>query len=149
MSTLWPLVTTDIADDEECRVTNFRLDILGLLLLISDSYFDLSWVMTPSRETATALRNYYTTLLTPTVRCYIFPYPGYLFPLFVIYKLCIQCPTHFNFMLLALFIPVSSRYVGILTCDPTEKLQHWWTIVALRMLLAIVTILSLFHWNRL
>ena len=117
--------------EEECRVTNCALLPLGFLLLICDSYFDLRWVFFPSKETDRDLRNYYTFILRPTLAPV--PSPGYYFPFYAMYKLCVQCPTTYNFMLLALFLPIGYRYKGILSFDPDEQLQNWWTIVALRV----------------
>ena len=61
----------------------------------------------------------------------------------MIYKLIYQCPTHYNCALLGLFVPISYRYVGILSRHETEKLQHWWTIVLLRIGLAITNTMAL------
>ena len=124
-----------------CKATNCGLLPLGYLLLLVDSYYDLRWVLWPSKHTETQLRNYYTLILTPTLRP--LPCPGYWFPLYVIYKLIYQCPTFYNGVLLSLFLPISYRYKGILNRDETEKLQHWWTIVLLRVGLAITNTMAL------
>lgn len=120
-----------------CKVTNCGLLPFGCLLLIVDSYFDLRWVLFPSKETDRALRNYYTFILRPTLTP--IPSPGYYFPFYAVYKLCYECPTIYNFVLFSLFAPISSRYVGILNSDPKERLQNWWTIIVLRVGLFFVT----------
>ena len=133
--------STATFDDDFCRITNCGILPLGYLLLLVDSYFDIRWVLWPSKRTETELRNYYTLILTPALRP--LPSPGYWFPLYVIYKLTYQCPTMYNFILLGLFLPISYRYKGILNQCETERLQHWWTIVALRVCLAIVNTMAL------
>lgn len=124
-----------------CKDTNCAILPVGFALLVVDSYFDLRWVFQPSPATAKELRRYYTMILAP--RWKPIPHPGFLFPFYVIYKLCVQCPTTFNHMLLALFVPISYRYVGILNFHARERLQHWWTVVGLRIGLAIVNTLAL------
>lgn len=131
----------EVEDHAMCKDTNCAILPIGFALLAVDSYFDLRWVFRPSAATAQALRSYYTLILAPRWRP--FPHPGYYFPFYVIYKLCVQCPTAFNHMLLALFVPISYRYVGILNFNVNENLQHWWTVVALRVGLAIVNMLAL------
>jgi hypothetical protein len=111
---------------------------MGYGLLLADSIFDLQWVFRPSSATKQALIAYYQTILTPQVS---YGYPGYVWPLFVIFKLCIQCPNPHNYATLALFLPIAYRYVGIMNGTDTH-LKHWWTIVVLRILLVIVN-----TWN--
>lgn len=124
-----------------CKDTNCAILPIGFALLAVDSYYDLRWVFQPSPTTEKELRRYYTLILAPRWRP--IPHPGYFFPFYVIYKLCVQCPTTFNHMLLALFVPISCRYIGILNFNAGERLQHWWTVVALRVGLAIVNTLAL------
>lgn len=128
---------------EFCKTTNCGILPLGYLLLLVDSWFDLRWVFWPSKQTETDLRNYYTLILTPTLTFKPLPCPGYWFPCYVIFKLIVQCPTIYNLGILALFLPISYRYKGILSHDTTEQLQHWWAIVVLRLGLAVVTTLAL------
>jgi hypothetical protein len=138
-------------DIATCTDINCTLLPLGFFLLAVDSYFDLHWVLWPSKKTATALREYYTKLLTPTVRP--LPYPGYWFPVYVIYKLCIQCSTIYNFLLLALFLPITYGYVRLLKNNGDRNsdkkvLENWWIVVVLRIGLAIVNAYALkIHGN--
>ena len=111
---------------------------VGYGLIIADSIFDLNWVLRPSSATKQALIGYYTTILTPKVT---FGYPGYWWPLFVIFKLCIQCPNELNYLTLMIFLPIAYRYVGLMNGTDTQ-LRHWWTIVVLRILLVVVN-----TWN--
>ena len=140
------MISIDGGDDHAiCKDTNCAILPIGFALLAVDSYFDLRWVLLPSVATANALRWYYTSILAPRWRP--IPHPGYFFPFYVIYKLCVQCPTVFNHMILALFVPISYRYARILTFSARENLQHWWTVVALRVGLAIVTTLALLEYG--
>mmetsp|Transcript_7679 Transcript_7679/g.10051 ORF Transcript_7679/g.10051 Transcript_7679/m.10051 type:complete len:162 (+) Transcript_7679:372-857(+) len=123
-----------------CTDTNCALLPLGFFLLAMDSYFDIRWVLWPSHKTAASLQDYYTTLLTPTAKP--LPYPGFWFPVYVIFKLCAQCSTIYNFGLLALFIPISYKYVQVLNGKP-GALKNWWVIIVLRIGLVIVNTYAL------
>lgn len=137
------MILDDAADEDHivCKDTNCAILPIGFALLAVDSYYDLRWVLRPSPTTAQELRRYYTFLLAP--RWQPIPHPGFLFPFYCIYKLCVECPTIFNHWLLALFVPISCRYVGILNLYKQEQLQHWWTVVVLRVGLAVVNTLAL------
>lgn len=126
----------DSSPGSTCWNVGCTLLPVGYLLLLVDAYFDLRWVLFPSTKTKQALIDYYTTILTPTNF-----YPGYWYPVYVIYKLCLQCPTSYHFLTLGMFLPVAYRYVGILRRTDT-RLDHWWTIIVWRVMLAIVT-----TWN--
>lgn len=118
-----------------CWDVNCAVLPVGYLLLAVDSYFDICWVLWPSLKTASAVKAYYTTILTPRAP-YLFP--GYWFPVYVIFLLCAQCPTAYNYVLLVLFGVVAYRYVGILR-GTDHQLRHWWTVIVVRVLLAIYT----------
>ena len=113
---------------------------LGWLLLVVDSYFDLRWVMFPSQRTAESLKNYYTTILTP--RWYN---PGLFFPPYAIYKMCLECPNPYNFALLVLFMPLAYRYRLIL--QHRDSLNHWWTVLVIRLALFTITTINFRQWG--
>lgn len=123
-----------------CTDTNCALLPFGFFLLVVDSYFDLRYVFQPSPRTARELQAYYTFILTPTWRP--FPRPGFWYPIYVIFKLCIQCSTIYNWGLLALFLPISYKYRQLLAGQTARALQNWWIIVVLRIGLAIVNTLA-------
>eukprot|EP00977_Amphora_coffeiformis_P012311 scaffold3043_cov180-Amphora_coffeaeformis.AAC.3 len=137
MSLLYlPVLDYDSSPESMCWNVGCTILPVGYFLLAIDSYFDLRWVLFPSPKTKKALIDYYTTILTPRAL-----YPGYWFPVYVIYTLCIQCPTFYHYFTLAMFCPISVRYVGILRGTDT-RVDHWWTVLLWRVLLAIVT-----TWN--
>ena len=131
-----PILDYDSSPGSTCWDIGCALLPVGYLLLIVDAFLDIRWAFFPTPKTKQALIDYYTTILTPQTF-----YPGYWYPLFVIYKLCVQCPRIHNYVTLALFLPIAYRYVGLLRGTDT-KLAHWWTILIWRVLLAIAT-----TWN--
>ncbi|CAB9528534.1 expressed unknown protein [Seminavis robusta] len=128
----------DSSPGSDCWSLNCAILPVGYGLLVVDSYFDLNWVLSPSPATKRALIRYYTTILTPQLR---YGFPGFWWPVFVICRLCIQCPTKYNYWLLAIFVAISYRYKRILNGTDTQ-LNHWWTIVICRILLAVIN-----TWN--
>lgn len=131
-----PLLDHDSSPGSRCWSTGCALLPVGYLLLLVDAYFDLRWVLFPSPKSKQALTLYYTTILTPTRF-----FPGYWYAVWVIYKLCLQCPTAHHVATLALFLPIAYRYVGLLRGTDT-CLEYWWTILIWRILLAVET-----TWN--
>lgn len=120
-----------------CFDVNCTILPLGFVLLLIDSYFDSRWVLFPSCRTSQNLIQYYRTILTPKLSP--IPFPGYWFPLFAIYKLCIQCPSFYNYITLFLWLPISYRYAKILNNNNGQPdLTNWWTILVFRALLMLV-----------
>ena len=135
--TMLPVLDYDSSPYSTCWDVGCAYLPIGYLLLAVDAFFDLRWVFFPSSKSKQALIDYYKAILTPR------PYfPGYWAPVYVIYKLCIQCPTAYHWLTFALFLPVAARYVGILRGTDT-RVAHWWTIVVWRVLLAITTTMSI------
>jgi len=102
--------------------------------------FDLQYLLAPSTASAKRLLHYYQLILTPRPAMLS---PGYYFPLFIIHQLCVACPSIHNYWTLALWLPISYRYYFLLKqCTVDERnlqqnhakvLQHWWTVVVLRL----------------
>ena len=130
-----------LREQEHCPDTMCAFLPLGFVLMSADAYHDLQWCFAPSPKTEQALRNYYTNLLTPTLKMGIVLWPGYLFPLYAIYVFLWQCPNMYNWYTFILYMPVAWRYFLILT-GRDRRLAHWWTIPVIRIALTTVTI-----WN--
>jgi hypothetical protein len=140
-------------ETQACVDTNCALLPLGFLLLTSDICFDLQYVFRPSGASARRLIRYYQLILTPAVY-----HPGYFFPVYATYQLCVRCYSPYNLMLLLLWAPIAQRYTTIYkvktTTTTTEEeeedvchyssrhaslLKHWWTVIVLRIALYYVT----------
>mmetsp|Transcript_116029 Transcript_116029/g.173372 ORF Transcript_116029/g.173372 Transcript_116029/m.173372 type:complete len:182 (-) Transcript_116029:142-687(-) len=134
-------------DSQTCFDTNCALLPLGYLLLTSDICFDLQYVLNPSGSSAQRLMGYYQSILTPS-----FYSPGYFFPFYATYQLCVRCYSPYNLVLLLLWLPIAKRYTTIYKVDLTNEiavedchsrhgmlLKHWWTVILLRLALYYVT----------
>jgi hypothetical protein len=123
---------------EHCSDTMCLFLPMGYALLTADLCVDLPWVLFPSKTTANNLRRYYTFILTPSLYT-----PGYWWPVFATYVFLAQCPDVWNWVTFWLFVPIAYRYSFILNHpeDPryAVQLNHWWTIVVIRLILYMVT----------
>ena len=122
-----------------CWDTHCSISLISYILLICDSYFDISYVLSPTKENGKALCTYYKAILTPSLSP--FPWPGYFFPLFSIYKMCFECPNVYFVTLSVLWMIVSVRYRRIL--GDRENLQHWCVVVLIRLFMALLLGLNL------
>eukprot|EP00542_Grammatophora_oceanica_P021711 CAMPEP_0194049982 /NCGR_PEP_ID=MMETSP0009_2-20130614/32324_1 /TAXON_ID=210454 /ORGANISM="Grammatophora oceanica, Strain CCMP 410" /LENGTH=155 /DNA_ID=CAMNT_0038696329 /DNA_START=132 /DNA_END=599 /DNA_ORIENTATION=+ len=118
-------------ENDHCPTIVCSLLPLGYIFLASDLYRDLRWCIWPSHTTANDLKNYYITILTPKLAL---ANPGYLFPVYVTFKFCYECPDFYNFLLLLCYIPLCYRYYGILS-RRDKTLPHWWTVVLIRFVM--------------
>lgn len=107
----------------------------GFVLLACDAYHDLRWCLAPSSATKHQLRQYYINILTP--RLLPIPFPGFLFPLYVIYVFIGVCPDWIGWSMLALYIPLCKRYYSIKRGQ--DDLRGWWMVVGIRVLMAFLT----------
>lgn len=120
--------------DNICRDPVCALLPMGFLLLAIDSYHDLQWCLRPSEKTAHQLRRYYSFILTPKFSP--IPWPGFLFPVYVMYIFLYQCPDWVGWTMMALYMPLCHRYYRI---EHDVKLSGWWSVVIIRVGLAALT----------
>jgi hypothetical protein len=138
-----------LEQQEHCPDTMCAFLPLGFVLQSIDIYHDLHWCLLPSGKTGEALRNYYTTLLTP--KLLYLPWPGYLFPVYAFFVFLYQCPNLYNWYIFIQYLPLSWRYYLILS-DQDKTLRNWWSVILLRLGLTVVTIFNLQsrncgHWH--
>ena len=123
------ILKTDTCWDTHCAVS-----CISCVLLLMDLYFDLAYILWPSKENAAKLCTYYKGILTPSLSP--MPWPGYWFPPFTIYKLWYECPDPIFVTLSLLWFILAVRYHAIWNgCD---QLHHWWTVVLVRVVMAIL-----------
>ena len=122
-----------------CLDTHCAVSFISYVLLLFDSYFDITFILNPTKENAASLRSYYKLVLTPSLSP--LPWPGYSFPPYTIYKMCYECPNVYFLTLSALWLLLSVRYHRILR--DTDDLKHWWSVVLIRVVMAILLALNL------
>ena len=118
-----------------CPQTMCSLLPVGYVLLACDSYHDLRWCFTPSESTSRQLKKYYSTILTP--RLLPMPFPGFLFPIWVIYIFLAECPDWIGWSMFALYVPLCKRYYAIK--KKRDDLSGWWQVLLIRVGLAVLT----------
>ena len=138
----------DICPSAMCTFLPF-----GFVLLAMDSFHDLRWCLTPSPITEKQLKEYYINILTPRARTRTIQFqlpisiqlpipipiifPGFLFPLYVIYIFVGVCPDWIGWSLLALYVPLCIRYYRIQR--GWDNLGGWWMVVGIRVLMGLLT----------
>ena len=128
------------SEDDYCPSAMCSILPVGFMLLVSDLLYDLRWCVSPSEQNARQLKDYYMTILTP--RLLPLPWPGFLFPFYVIYVFVGVCPNWTGLSLFFLYIPICEKYYRIKR-DEKNCLRGWWWIVAIRLLMGIVTYIGI------
>jgi hypothetical protein len=108
---------------------------VGFVLIAFDSFHDLRWCLAPSANTERQLKEYYMKILTP--RLSPIPFPGFLFPIYVIYVFVGVCPDWVGWSLFSLYVPLCKRYYSIK--QGRDDLGGWWKVVGIRVLMALLT----------
>ena len=120
---------SDVCTNSVCAILP-----MGYILLAVDTYHDLQWCIRPSEKTAHQLRRYYSFILTPKFSP--LPWPGFWFPIYVMYVFLYLCPDWIGWTMMALYIPLCRRYYRI---EHDENLHGWWSVVIIRVGLAALT----------
>lgn len=107
----------------------------GYVLLAFDSFHDLRWCLAPSVTTERQLKGYYSAILVP--RILPVPFPGFLFPIYVIYVFLSICPDWVGWSLFACYVPLCKRYYKIIVSH--DDLNGWWMVVAVRVVMFLLT----------
>ena len=129
-------VATMSSEHDYCPNTMCSLLPFGFVLLTSDLFHDLRWCLSPSKENARKLKEYYMAVLTP--RLLPIPWPGLLFPLYAIYIFVGMCPDWINWSLFFLYIPLCEKYYRIKQGE-MDCLRSWWLVIVIRVLMGILT----------